>query len=200
MKAIVGLGNPGNQYKDTRHNIGFIILDSFANKHELSFKPDKGEYYSVGSNLITSHFCLYKPTTFMNLSGNALLQIVKTNNLELDDLLVITDDINLPTGNVRFREAGGDGGHNGLSSIIYSLETNKFNRLRFGVGNKFEDGEMPKYVLDKFYENEKEIIRLGVGFSVRLIEKFILGGKKGMMNFYSSEINYINKKINIGNT
>ncbi len=191
MKAIVGLGNPGKQYINTRHNIGFIILDAFADKHKLSFAPDKGEYYSVGSNLIASHFCLYKPTTFMNLSGNALLQIVETNNLELEDLLVITDDINLPTGNVRFREAGGDGGHNGLASIIYSLETNKFNRLRFGVGNKFEDGEMPKYVLDKFYENEKEIIRLGVGFSVSLIEKFILGGKKEMMNFYSSEINKI---------
>ncbi len=191
MKAIVGLGNPGKQYINTRHNIGFIILDAFANKHKLSFAPDKGEYYSVGSNLIASHFCLYKPTTFMNLSGNALLQIVETNNLELEDLLVITDDINLPTGNVRFREAGGDGGHNGLASIIYSLETNKFNRLRFGVGNKFENGEMPKYVLDNFYENEKEIIRLGVGFSVNLIERFILGGKKEMMNFYSSEINKI---------
>ena len=200
MKAIVGLGNPGKQYINTRHNIGFIILDALANKHKLSFTPDKGEYYSVGSNLIASHFCLYKPTTFMNLSGNALLQIVETNNLELDNLLVITDDINLPTGNLRFRESGGDGGHNGLSSIIYSLETNKFNRLRFGVGNKFEDGEMPKYVLDNFYENEKEIIRLGIGFSVSLIEKFILGGKKEMMNFYSNEINNINKKINIGKT
>ncbi len=177
-----------------------MILDALANKHKLSFTPDKGEYYSVGSNLIASHFCLYKPTTFMNLSGNAISQIVETNNLELENLLVITDDINLPIGNVRFRESGGDGGHNGLSSIIYSLETNRFSRLRFGVGNKFEDGEMPKYVLDKFYENEKEIIRLGIGFSISLIEKFILGGKKEMMNFYSNEINNINKKINIGKT
>ncbi len=194
MKAIVGLGNPGRQYVNTRHNIGFTVLDAFANKYKLSFVPDKGDYYSVGSNLIASHFCLYKPTTFMNLSGNAISQIVEINNLELKDLLVITDDINLPIGNVRFRESGGDGGHNGLSSIIYSLKTNKFNRLRFGVGNKFEDGEMPKYVLDNFYENEKEIIRLGVGFSVSLIEEFILGGIKGMMNFYSKEINNINKK------
>ncbi len=194
MKVIVGLGNPGNQYIDTRHNIGFIILDAFAKKHNLNFIPGKGEYYSVGSNLVTSHFYLYKPTTFMNLSGNAVAQIVETQNMQLDDLLIITDDIHLSTGKVRFRASGGDGGHNGLKSIIYSLETTKFNRLRFGVGNKFEDGKMPNYVLDKFYENEKEIIRLGVDFSVNLIEHFILDGKKGMMNFYSKEINKVNNK------
>jgi len=197
LKAIIGLGNPGARYENTRHNIGFMIVDAFANKHKLSFTPDKGEYYSVGSNLVTSHFYLYKPTTFMNLSGNAVSEIIEKNNIELEDLLIITDDINLPTGKIRFREAGGDGGHNGLGSIIYSLETDQFNRLRFGVGNEFGDGEMPAYVLDNFYENEKEIIRLGVGFSVQLIEKFILDGKKEMMNFYSNEINNIQEKINI---
>lgn len=197
MKAIVGLGNPGARYENTRHNIGFMVLDAFAAKHNLSFSPDKGEYYSVGSNFIASHFCLYKPTTFMNLSGNAVSDIIEKHDLELNDILIITDDINIPTGKIRFRESGGDGGHNGLSSIIYSLETNKFNRLRFGVGNEFDDGKMPDYVLDKFYEKEKEIIRLGVGFSVQLIEKFILGSKKEMMNFYSNEINNIQEKINI---
>jgi len=174
-----------------------MILDAFANKHNLSFALYKGEYYSVGSNLIASHFCLYKPTTFMNLSGNAVSHILENTEIELEDLLIITDDINLTTGNIRFREAGGDGGHNGLSSIIYSLETNQFNRLRFGVGSEFEDGEMPNYVLDKFYEKEKEIIRLGVDFSIKLVEKFILDGKREMMNFYSNEINNNKKNINI---
>lgn len=169
-----------------------MILDAFADKHKLSFTPDKGEYYSVGSSLLdTSHFYLYKPTTFMNLSGNAVSHIVKTKNIELEDLLIIADDINLPAGRIRFRETGGDGGHNGLSSIIYSLETNKFNRLRFGIGNEFENGKMPDYVLDKFYEKEKEIIRFGIEFSVKLIEKFIIEGKKEMMNFYSNELNKI---------
>jgi len=197
LKAIVGLGNPGLRYNNTRHNIGFIVLDAFAEKHNLSFTPDKGEYYSVGSNLGSSHFYLYKPTTFMNQSGNAVSDIINKNNIDLEDLLIITDDINLPTGKIRFREAGGDGGHNGLSSIIYSLETNKFNRIRFGVGDDFKDGEMPNYVLDKFYENEKEIIRLGVGFSIQLIEKFIIGGKQEMMNFYSKEYNNILNQLNI---
>jgi len=197
LKAIIGLGNPGRKYENTRHNIGFMILDAFAEKHKLSFLPDKGQYYSVGSHLMTSHFYLYKPTTFMNLSGNAVLNIVETQNINFNDILVVTDDINIPTGNIRFRESGGDGGHNGLSSVIYSLETNKFNRLRFGVGNEFENGEMPKYVLDKFYENEKEIIRLGVGFCVLLIEHFIIGGKKEMMNFFSKEIINFQEKIKI---
>jgi PTH1 family peptidyl-tRNA hydrolase len=196
LKAIIGLGNPGKRYQDTRHNIGFMVLDSFADKHHLNFSSAKGEYFSVGSKLDTSHFCLYKPTTFMNLSGNAVLEITDNNNINLEDILIITDDINLPIGNIRFRESGGDGGHNGLSSIIETLNTNKFNRLRFGVGNKFEDGEMPKYVLDNFYENEKEIIRLGVGFSVLLIESFILGSKKEMMNFYSKEIKNYQENIN----
>ena len=197
MKAIIGLGNPGARYENTRHNIGFMILDAFADKHKLRFTPDKGEYYSVGSNLVASHFYLYKPTTFMNLSGVAVSHIIESLDIPLEEILVITDDINLQTGNIRFREVGGDGGHNGLSYIIYSLETDKFNRLRFGVGNEFDNGEMSKYVLDNFYENEKEIIRLGVEFSVNLIEKFIIGDKKEMMNFYSNEINSFQEKINI---
>jgi len=196
LKAIVGLGNPGKRYQNTRHNIGFMVLDALAEKHHLNFSPDKGDYYSVGSNLDTSHFYLYKPTTFMNLSGNAVFNIVETNNINLEDLLIITDDINLSTGNIRYREAGGDGGHNGLSSIIYSLETNKFNRLRLGVGNQFQDGELSQYVLNNFYENEKEIIRLSIEFSVFLTENFILGGKKLMMNYYSQEINNFQEKIN----
>ena len=187
MKAIVGLGNPGKRYQLTRHNIGFIILDAFAQKHNLEFSPGKGDYYFVGSVLDTSHFNLYKPTTYMNLSGIAVRQILETDNIELDELLIISDDINLDTGKIRIRESGGDGGHNGLSSIIYQLNSDKFLRLRFGVGNDFEDGEMPDYVLQNFYENEWEIIRLSVDFSVSLIEQFIVGGKQLMLNYFSKE-------------
>ena len=187
MKAIVGLGNPGKRYQLTRHNIGFIILDTFAQKHNLEFSPGKGDYYFVGSVLDTSHFNLYKPTTYMNLSGIAVRQILETDNIELDELLIISDDINLDTGKIRIRESGGDGGHNGLSSIIYQLNSDKFLRLRFGVGNDFEDGKMPDYVLQNFYENEWEIIRLSVDFSVSLIEQFIVGGKQLMLNYFSKE-------------
>jgi PTH1 family peptidyl-tRNA hydrolase len=173
-----------------------MILDSFAEKHKLNFTPDKGDYYSVGSSLSASHFYLIKPTTYMNLSGIAVAHLMETKKIEINNLLIIADDINLPTGKIRFRESGGDGGHNGLASVIYSLGTNKFNRLRFGVGNNFAKGEMPDYVLNNFYENEKEIVRLAISFSVVLIEKFITGGKKEMMNYYSKEANNLFNKFN----
>lgn len=192
MKAIIGLGNPGKKYELTRHNIGFMIIDSFAQKHKLEFSPSKGDYYSVGSVINTSHFNLYKPTTYINMSGMAVNDIIESDNIQLDDLLIISDDINLDTGKIRIRESGGDGGHNGLSSVIYHLNSDKFSRLRFGVGNDFDEGKMPEYVLQNFYENEQNIIRLSVDFSVSLIEQFIIGGKKNMLNFFSKEHSKIN--------
>lgn len=192
MKAIIGLGNPGKKYELTRHNIGFMIIDLFAQKHKLEFSPSKGDYYSVGSVINASHFNLYKPTTYMNLSGIAVNEIIQNDNIELDDILIISDDINLTIGKIRIRESGGDGGHNGLSSVIYHLNSDKFSRLRFGVGNDFNEGKMPEYVLQNFYENEWKIIRLSVDFSVSLIEQFILGGKTDMLNFFSKEQSKIN--------
>ena len=192
MKAIIGLGNPGKKYELTRHNIGFMIIDLFAQKHKLEFSPSKGDYYSVGSVINASHFNLYKPTTYMNLSGIAVNEIIQNDNIELDDILIISDDINLTIGKIRIRESGGDGGHNGLSSVIYHLNSDKFSRLRFGVGNDFNEGKMPEYVLQNFYENEWKIIRLSVDFSVSLIEQFILGGNTDMLNFFSKEQSKIN--------
>jgi len=165
-----------------------MILDAFAIKHKLEFVTSKNDYYYVGSVINTSHFSLYKPTTYMNNSGIATKQIIDSDNINLDDLLIISDDINLITGNVRIRISGGDGGHNGLSSIIYNINSDEFLRLRFGVGNDFENGEMPNYVLQNFYENEWKIIRLSVDFSITLIEQFIIGGKNQMLNYYSKEI------------
>lgn len=199
MKAIIGLGNPGKKYELTRHNIGFIILYAFAQKHNLKFLPSKGDYYSVGSVFNTSHFNLYKPTTFMNNSGIAVNDIIENDNIELEDLLIISDDINLETGKVRIRTSGGDGGHNGLSSIIYHLNSDKFNRLRFGIGNDFGDGKLPEYVLQNFYENELKIIRLSINFSVTLIEQFIIGGKNQMLNYFSKEQGKINNIKQEGN-
>ena len=199
MKAIIGLGNPGKKYLLTRHNIGFMILDSFALKHKLQFTASKYDYYNVGSAISTSHFSLYKPTSYMNESGIATRQILENNNLDLNDVLIISDDINLETGMIRIRTSGGDGGHNGLSSIIYHINSDNFLRLRFGVGNDFEEGKMPDYVLQNFYENEWKIIRLSVDFSVTLIEQFVLGGKNQMLNYYSKEIgknNHINLEGN----
>lgn len=187
MRAIVGLGNPGSKYEFTRHNIGFMILDQFAQKHKLEFSPSKGDYYSVGSVINTSHFILYKPISYMNNSGISVQQIIENDKIKLEDILILSDDINLELGKLRIRTSGGDGGHNGLSSIIYHLNSDKFTRLRFGVGNEFEKVEMPNYVLENFYENELKLIRLKVDYSVSLIEQFIAGGKIQMLNYFSKE-------------
>ena len=181
------MGNPGRKYELTRHNIGFIVLDKFAQKHNLEFSPDKGDYFSVGSIINTSHFCLYKPTSYMNNSGIAVQQITENNNIKLEDILIISDDINLELGKLRIRSSGGDGGHNGLASIIYHINSDQFLRLRFGVGSEFEKGELPSYVLENFYENELKLIRLKVDYSVSLIEQFIAGGKTQMLNYFSME-------------
>lgn len=196
MKAILGIGNPGTRYDNTRHNIGFIILDVFAKKYNLDFKPAKGEYFFTGSKINASPFILCKPTTYVNLTGRAVLEITSDYNIDTDDILIVVDDINLELGNIRLRFAGGDGGHNGLNSILYELNTDQFARLRFGTGNNFEKGEMANYVLDKFSADDFNLIKNNINFSVKLIEQFIIGGYKKMTDTYSLEQNKQSKNIN----
>lgn len=194
MRVVFGLGNPGSKYRLTRHNIGFSILDSFADKHNLKFHTSKGEYiYSEGS-LGSSDFFLIKPTTFMNLSGNAVIDFFNTHNCSIDDMLVIVDDVNLEVGKIRLRKSGSDGGHNGLKSIIYQFQSNEFPRLRFGVGNKPSTAELADYVLDKFSKEELDSISSSIKFSVELVEKFISGGYKSMSDYYSN----ISKQSRLG--
>lgn len=185
MRAVIGLGNPGKKYESTRHNIGFLILDAFAEKQRLFFKSSKRDYIYSEGTLRSSDFFLIKPTTYMNLSGLAVLDFLNDYPTVMNDLLVITDDVNLELGKIRLRQSGGDGGHNGLKSIIYHLQNDNFPRLRFGVGNKFDEGELAEYVLDRFSENELDSIREGFDLSVDLVYHFIAGGYKSMMDQFS---------------
>lgn len=185
MRAVIGLGNPGKKYESTRHNIGFLILDAFAEKQRLFFKSSKRDYIYSEGTLRSSDFFLIKPTTYMNLSGLAVLDFLNDYPTVMNDLLVITDDVNLELGKIRLRQSGGDGGHNGLKSIIYHLQNDNFPRLRFGVGNKFDEGELAEYVLDPFSENELDSIREGFDLSVDLVYHFIAGGYKSMMDQFS---------------
>lgn len=185
MYSIIGLGNPGKKYELTRHNIGFLILDSFAVKHNLTFKPSKENYFYVEGSLESSTFFLVKPTTYMNLSGLAVSEFSAKYNITPENLLVIVDDVNLSLGKIRLRKNGSDGGHNGIKSIIYHLQSNSFPRLRFGIGNQFEKGEMADYVLSKFTKEEMLAIKESINFAVELIEKFINGGYKLMADYYS---------------
>lgn len=187
MRAVLGLGNPGVQYVDTRHNAGFIILDRFAEKYKFSFRPSKSNYFYVKGELNGSSYFLIKPTSYVNLSGTVALDFIDKHSLSPSELLVIVDDINLDLGKVRIRKSGGSGGHNGLESLIYHLETEEFPRIRFGIGNKFENGEQADYVLSKFTEEEYNIINPKIDFVVELIAQFIEGGTQKMLDYNSKK-------------
>jgi PTH1 family peptidyl-tRNA hydrolase len=194
LRCVVGLGNPGKKYESTRHNIGFLVLDKFAEKNRLNFLPSKKDYYYSEGALATSEFFLLKPATYMNLSGTALLDFVSERQIDLENILVVFDDVNLPSGKIRLRKSGSDGGHNGIKSIIYNLQNDNFARLRFGIGSDFHKGEMADYVLSKFTANEFPIIEKQIDFAVELIEEFIKGGYKAMADYFAVHSHQKNPK------
>jgi PTH1 family peptidyl-tRNA hydrolase len=185
LKLIVGIGNPGKKYLTTRHNIGFMVLDRFAEKNNLSFRPSKFDFYQTGGELNSTRFLLMKPTTYVNNSGLAILDLLSDSPIPSEDILVIHDDINLNTGRIKVKKSGSSGGHNGLESIIYHLEKDDFPRIRFGIGSDFGKGEMADYVLDNFRPEETEILNSSIDFASILIENFILSGYKGMADYFS---------------
>lgn len=182
MRVIFGIGNPGSKYENNRHNAGFKLLDYYASKNSLNFIPSKGSYYYCRGKLQNSEYFLVKPTTYVNNSGIAVSELVESLGLKIEDLLVVHDDINLEIGSIRIKLSGGDGGHNGLSSIIYHLISNEFTRLRIGVGNKFEKGGMAAYVLSDFNSEENTILEKVFETGARFINEFIIGGSKQLLD------------------
>ncbi len=160
MYIFAGLGNPGKEYDGTRHNIGFSIVDALETKMERSsgWRAGKSEYYYAKGMIANEEVLLVKPITFMNLSGRAVRDVVAFFKCEISNLVVICDDIAIPLGQLRLRLNGSDGGHNGLSSIIYELGSDGYARLRFGVGADFHFGDQAKYVLSKFKESEMKLV------------------------------------------
>ena len=170
-KLIVGLGNYGEEYEYTRHNIGFIMLDFFANKNKSIFKKDKYAYISeIRSN--DTNIYLIKPTTYMNSSGIAVNHWVKELNIKKEDILILVDDIHLQFATLRLRLKGSSGGHNGLKNIEEFLGQD-YARLRFGIGHNFEIGEQNEYVLGVFNNEEKEQIKTMEGDIIKEIQAFI---------------------------
>lgn len=155
---IAGLGNIGDTYSNTRHNIGFLLLDYVTVKYELEFKSKRYAY--VAENRVKNKDFVYiKPSTYMNLSGNAVRYWLKKLNIPDEQFMVILDDLALPLGKIRIRSKGGDGGHNGLNSIIECLGTQAFTRLRFGIGNNYQFGAQSSYVLSQWEDDEMVTIR-----------------------------------------
>ena len=181
---IVGLGNIGAEYAHTRHNIGFQILDHFAAHHQLPWETvklgDRAEYKIKGRT-----FILLKPSTYMNLSGKAVLYHLKQEKLVPEQLLVITDDLNLPFGAIRLKSKGSDGGHNGLKDIQNTLQTNVYPRFRFGISNEFGQGQQLDYVLGEWSELETIKMPERLKKCLDIIPSFGLSGLAQTMNSFN---------------
>ena len=168
---IAGLGNIGDEYANTRHNIGFIVLDAFIRLSGVSFQS--GRYADVTRLRVKNKtLVLIKPNTYMNLSGKAIRYWLDAEKIPLENLLVIVDDIALPPGQLRLRMKGGPGGHNGLISIIETLETEEFARLRFGIGNDFAKGFQTEFVQVNWTSAEEEMLIPKITEAVEMIKSF----------------------------
>lgn len=181
MRVIFGIGNPGIRYEFTRHNAGFLLLDFLAKKLSVNFKASTGEYSEAIGKFRDQEFSLVKPVTFVNNSGLAAKQVFEKFDLLPEEFLVICDDTNLKNFEWRIRLSGGDGGHNGLSSIIYHLMTEQFPRLRIGIGSNPPEKELSDYVLSIFSKDELEQLNITYKKISILIEEFIIGGNKKML-------------------
>ena len=183
---IVGLGNIGEKYADTRHNIGFKVLDAFAEQENLIFETQKlgdlATFKLKGKTLI-----FLKPSTYMNLSGKSVLYWLTKEKIPLENLLVITDDLNLPFGNIRLKTKGSDGGHNGLKDIQETLKTINYNRFRFGISDAFSKGRQVDYVLGEWSTEESEKLKERLDTSIKLIKSFVLEGINIAMNTYNGK-------------
>ena len=181
---IIGLGNPGSEYSQTRHNIGFNVLDSWAIKSDLSFESarygDVLRFKIKGRSII-----LLKPNTFMNLSGKAVRYWIQQENIPFTNIVIVLDDLALPLGEIRLKLKGSDGGHNGLKSIQETLGRQDYARLRFGIGNDFSKGQQTDFVLGKWQAAELNNVTLGIKNSLKLLETFVLSGAQIAMNEYN---------------
>jgi PTH1 family peptidyl-tRNA hydrolase len=173
MKLIVGLGNPGQKYAKTRHNIGFMVIDQYLNqinekaKLDLKFNAEIAIINQLGKKTIFA-----KPSTYMNLSGDAITRIMKYYDIAIEDLLIFVDDINLQTGKLRLREIGGHGGHNGLRHIIGLLHREDFKRVRIGIDNN-PVLPLDQYVLGQFTDDQMITLQPALKFSMNIIDEFI---------------------------
>ena len=183
---IVGLGNIGEKYQNTRHNVGFKILDFLAKKESLIFETEKlGDVTSY--KFKGRQFILLKPSTYMNLSGKSVLYWMNKENIPMENLLIITDDINLPFGSIRLKTKGSDGGHNGLKDIQDKLQTINYNRFRFGISNEFGKGRQVDYVLGEWNEEETKLLPERLEKSVELIKSFGTAGISITMNEFNGK-------------
>lgn len=188
MKAIIGLGNPGRDYKWTRHNVGFEVINKLAYDYNIDMNKEKYKALTGEGRIGFEKVLLIEPLTYMNLSGESVREFVNFYKLQPEDIIVVCDDINLPVGSIRIRAKGSDGGQKGLRNIIYQLGYDNFTRVRVGVGEKPPQWDLARYVLSKFTEEENTDIIKGItdaGDAVAMIVKD--GSTQQAMNTYNKK-------------
>lgn len=178
---IVGLGNVGNEYANTRHNIGFDVVNAFAQKHGANFSVQRFAFMSVVKWKGKQFVCIC-PTTYMNLSGRAFKYWMDKEKVSMENTLTIVDDIALPLDKLRLRPSGSDAGHNGLKDIQQILGTDKYPKLRFGIGNNYPKGMQVDFVLSKWANDEMAVIKLKIEKCIDVIESFATAGIEQTMN------------------
>ena len=184
MKLIVGLGNPGKEYENTRHNVGFMVIDKFLQAHNITSEKSKfsGIYYEA--NINNEKYILLKPQKYMNLSGEVVRDFVNFYKINIEDLLVISDDLDMECGKIKLKLTGSCGGHNGLRNIEQHINTKDYKRLKIGIANN-KNMDTKDYVLGKFSAEEKELINNSVEKAVSIIEEFSTVKFDNIMNKYN---------------
>jgi PTH1 family peptidyl-tRNA hydrolase len=188
MKLIVGLGNPGADYERSRHNVGWMIVDAFAKKFRIDISKHEKSSMTGEGRVAGGSVNVAKPLTFMNLSGDAVKLLVNAYLESTDDLMIVYDDIDLPLARLRIKPSGSSGTHNGMRSIVASLASERFPRLRFGVrGADFADGRLRDYVLDDFTAEEEPLVNRGIERAVDALVLFARGDLKRAMNEFNRD-------------
>jgi len=187
MKLIVGLGNPGTEYRDTRHNVGFMVADALVDRWRVSDQwREKFEALLIKTTVGDESVIVAKPLTFMNLSGQAVSGLAGFYKIEPADVFIVTDDVALPVGRLRARRDGGAGGHNGLKSIIQSFGTQAFPRMRVGVGRGDNRRDLADHVLGRFEADERDIVSAAVLRAADATEVFLSDGIERVMNAFNA--------------
>ena len=183
---IVGLGNPGADYAKTRHNIGWMVADAFVEKQQSSFKDGKGDWYEAEVMYRRQSILVVKPTTYMNLSGEAVKVLMRKHQIASDRIIAIVDEYNFPVGKIHLKTVKSDGGHNGITSLIQHIPKADFSLLRCGIAKNFGPGELVRYVLAPFPENEQAQVQSMIEMGVKALETVAAHGILKSMNIINS--------------
>ncbi|MBU0517554.1 aminoacyl-tRNA hydrolase [bacterium] len=192
--VVAGLGNPGRKYAETWHNLGFVVLDYWAQKKNLTFKPGRGDYASLEVRSPQGVITFIKPSSFMNLSGFPVSELMRYRKLSPENLLVVCDDIALPWGTLRVRQSGSDAGHNGLGSVIAQIGSENIARLRIGIFQEGWPGDLKDYVLSKIPKSMHEDLQNIIEKSAAAIDAILYRGLTAAMNGFNRH--YLNNNIN----